>query len=104
MVENSSKHFEPPPDRGEFADADCDHHPSRRNSDEHPEQAYRRGYQQGAHAIAEAMRAAELLDERVLKTIDDYISVLGLWRFGKRALKRELARDRAPRLILRGRR
>jgi hypothetical protein len=88
-------------DRAEF---DTDYrYPTRRNADEHPEQAYRRGYQQGAHAVLVGLREAEALDPRVLEEIDSFIGVVGLWRYGRRALKRELIRDRAPRLTLRRR-
>jgi hypothetical protein len=74
--------------------------PMRRVDSENPERAYRRGYQQGAHAVCEGLRAAGVLDADTLRQVDRFIGTVGLWRYGPRALKRELHRDRAPTLTL----
>jgi hypothetical protein len=59
-----------PRERGEFAYGDPR---LTRNSDEHPEQAYRRGYQQGAHAVLRGLREANVLDERTLLQLHAFV-------------------------------
>jgi hypothetical protein len=72
-------------------------HPERRSEIEHPETAYRRGYQQGANEVMQAMLAAGLIDQ---KTVSTFTLKSNNWRHGKRSLKRELLKDRAPKLSL----
>jgi hypothetical protein len=69
---------------------------------EHPEQAFRRGMQQGAHRIYKALEQAGVLDAQTLKRIRHYYGiVLFDWRYAKkRRLGRRLNVDDAPWLVL----
>jgi hypothetical protein len=67
---------------------------------EHPEQAYRRGVQQGAHFVFEALAAdCSSVDPRFLAAVRHYVGVtLYRWRYNARRLRRQLHRDAPPRL------
>ena len=92
-----------PLDRDEFSSdfrmpEALDHHLVR-NSWEHPEAAYRRGAQQGAHEVRQALKDAGVLDDATAEVLDKYVDeTLATWRFFKRPLKREFPRDRIPHL------
>ena len=84
-------------DRDEFAEVLTG---LERNPNEHPEQAFRRGLQQGAAEIFHALQKAQLLDERTLKKLSNF-AYGELWRFRhakRRQLCRHIGRDRPPRL------
>ncbi len=89
----------PDHDREEFSYAD---NSMTRNDLEHPEQAYRRGFQQGAGAVYHALKKANLLSERLRERLSDFVYwKVYWWRFGKRRrLERNLCKDAAPRLEL----
>jgi hypothetical protein len=80
-----------------------------RNPFEHPEQAFRRGMQQGAHRVVHALEEAGVLDAYTLKRLQRYYGVeLAWWRFGlgryrPYRLGRRLRRDDAPWLDLKRR-
>jgi hypothetical protein len=87
-----------PRERGEFAYGDPR---LTRNSDEHPEQAYRRGYQQGAHAVLRGLREANVFDERMLQQLREFVARICDWRYARRrTLERHVLKDRAPMLEL----
>ena len=68
----------------------------RRNDKEHPEQAYRRGYQQGAMTVLKGLREAKALDPWTLRKLEEFVGIkIWKWRYGKRKLKREM-KDWAP--------
>ena len=71
-----------------------------RNPDEHPEQAFRRGLQQGAADVYHALEKAQLLDERTLKKLNHFVYWKLFWfRYAKRRrFCRHIVRDRPPRL------
>jgi len=81
-------------DPGEFLSFEVDG-PERRNDNEHPQSAYRRGFQQGAWEVMSAMVKAGML-----RTAAAFSAKIHRWRYGKRKLKREVNRDRAPKLTL----
>jgi hypothetical protein len=87
-------------ERGEFF---YDDPPMERNQHEHPEQSYRRGYQQGADAVLDALRKAEVLDESTLRKLVRFVyGKVAHWRFNSpRRLKRHMRHDRAPTIELR---
>jgi hypothetical protein len=72
-----------------------------RNELEHPEQAYRRGYQQGAHAVANPLIKAGLLDPEIQRAVKQFVyHRIFDWRYAKqRRLGRHLNKDSAPELI-----
>jgi hypothetical protein len=76
------------------------HHPEpepypRSNAIE-PETAYRRGYEEGARAVALALEQANLLDKRAIVAVADFVfRALPQWRWHP-------VRDAAPRLTLKG--
>jgi hypothetical protein len=74
-----------------------------RNANEDPERSYRRGFQQGAHAVMMPLIAAGLLDASIVKKLKKFIYLkIGYWRFDSpRRLKRHMRLDRAPKLELR---
>jgi hypothetical protein len=82
-------------ERGEFRDGEAD-----RNSFEHPEQAFRRGYQQGAISVLDPLRRTGLLTGRVLRAVERFIfGEIFNWRYAKRRrLQRSISKDRPPRL------
>src|SRR5262245_32218778 len=84
--------------RGEFKHGgkDC----MERSDQEHPEQAYRRGLQQGAHFILEMLEAnLGSIDGDLLVDIHSYVQIdLARWRYNSRRLHRRLGRDDPPRL------
>jgi hypothetical protein len=82
-------------DRGEFSNDDP---PNRRNDNEHPEQAYRRGYQQGAGAVLVGLRSIGTVDESVLEQVKEFVATIYFWRYGKNRLRRDTRRDEAPRM------
>ena len=73
-----------------------------RNCWEHPEQSYRRGFQQGGWEVYQALEAAGLLEERVKKQVREFVRlVVARWRFlSKRLLKRHTHHDAAPKLVI----
>jgi hypothetical protein len=86
--------------RGEFGppeDPDLE-----RNANEHPEQAYRRGYQQGAHAVLDPLRKAKLLDHWTQRKLENFVYwKIFDWRYAKRRrLSRHICKDRAPTIDL----
>jgi hypothetical protein len=83
--------------RGEFAlDGDC----NARSDWEHPESAYRRGVQQGAFFIFQALEAdRDSVDRKLLRDIQRYVErTLARWRYGPRRLGRQMRRDDPPRV------
>jgi hypothetical protein len=68
---------------------------------EHPEQAYRRGVQQGAYFVLEALEAdCGSVDRKLLSNITRYVErTLASWRYNSRRLRRHIKRDDPPRLI-----
>lgn len=71
-----------------------------RNDLENPEQAYRRGYQQGAGAVYHALDEAHLLSERLRVRLHNFVyGPVKRWRFMQR-LGRHLIKDAAPKLKL----
>jgi hypothetical protein len=83
--------------RGEFGDRGG----AERNPWEHPEQSYRRGFQQGAHEIVDTLRKAGVLDPAVESALHKFTyCTVADWRFTRRRrLRRHITKDRAPRLI-----
>jgi hypothetical protein len=71
-----------------------------RSVNEHPEQAYRRGYQQGAYAIVKALKETGAIEGRILAVIEDHVNLkLANWRYSRtRRLKRNIIRDDPPAL------
>jgi hypothetical protein len=71
-----------------------------RSDKEHPEQAYRRGVQQGAYFILEALEADRgSVDRKLLADVSRYVErTLARWRYNSRRLHRRLGRDDPPRL------
>jgi hypothetical protein len=71
-----------------------------RSNTEHPEQAYRRGFQQGAHAVVEALK--ERVDPNTLDALKHYVRItLAEWRnSAKRNRKRHVTVDQPPKLNL----
>jgi len=92
--------------RGEIDWSDHNHRYFDRNRREDPEQAFRRGMQQGAHRVYHAIEEAGVLDEKTLRRIAHYYGIeLFNWRYAKRRrLGRRLNRDCAPWLDLRDKR
>jgi hypothetical protein len=83
--------------RGEFCSGDPH---MERNENEHPEQSYRRGFQQGSGEVFHALERAGLLDERTLRVLRDFVyGPVARWRFNsRRRLKRHRLHDAAPTL------
>jgi hypothetical protein len=75
-----------------------------RNACEHPEQAYRRGYQQGAHEVYQALKEADVLPPRLDEKLRRFIyRRIYRWRFeSRRRLRRHIRKDVAPRFKMRG--
>jgi hypothetical protein len=74
-----------------------------RNPIEHPELAYRRGYQQGAHHVVAALEKADALSPALLSVLEDYLTTVAFWRYprgDRRRLRCHLLKDRAPELNL----
>jgi hypothetical protein len=73
-----------------------------RNDWEHPEQSYRRGFQQGAHAVWSALEKGGKLDKRtIIQCVDFVYYTVFHWRYAKqRRLGRHLHRDAAPSFLL----
>jgi hypothetical protein len=71
-----------------------------RSDQEHPEQAYRRGVQQGAYFVLQALEAdPSSIDRKLLRDIKRYVeSTLARWRYGPRRLGRQMRRDDPPRV------
>jgi hypothetical protein len=82
--------------RGEFNPDGKDE----RSDQEHPEQAYRRGVQQGAYFVLEALKAQRgAIDRKLLADISRYVErTLARWRYGPRRLCRQMRRDDPPRM------
>jgi hypothetical protein len=94
---DAERGFIPAPDwptRAEFADDGSDN----RNEWEHPEKSYRRGFQQGAHAVLDPLLKLGVLNEHVQWVLKSYVYItVANWRFSdRRRLKRHMIRDRAP--------
>jgi hypothetical protein len=72
----------------------------RRSDQERPEQAYRRGVQQGAYFILEALEANRgRVDHKLLANIRRYVGhTLFRWRYGSRRLRRHIRLDDPPRM------
>ncbi len=71
-----------------------------RNADEHPEQSYRRGFQQGAIAVFEGIEGK--LDFQTRKRLQRFIyRTLTAWRW-QRHLGRHIHKNRPPALKLKG--
>ena len=72
-----------------------------RSDQEHPEQAYRRGVQQGAYFVLEALETDRgSVDRKLLADISRYVeSTLARWRYNSRRLHRHIKRDDPPKLI-----
>jgi transposase InsO family protein len=70
-----------------------------RSDQEHPEQAYRRGVQQGAYFVLEVLEAApDSINVDLLLDIHQYVQIdLARWRYNSRRLHRRLGRDDPPR-------
>jgi hypothetical protein len=99
--------------RGEFKHGDEDH--MERSDQEHPEQAYRRGVQQGAYFVLEALENADQVlwncgsihdfrpvDPKLLVRIRRYVgTALGNWRYAapSRRLRRRYPLDEPPRMV-----
>ena len=77
-----------------------------RNPFEHPERAFRRAFQQGAHRVLDALQEARVLDPDIERRVYDYVyDDLYHWRYAKRrGLGRRLNVDCAPWLDLSPRR
>jgi hypothetical protein len=74
-----------------------------RNPIEHPELAYRRGYQQGAHHIVVTLKEADTLSPELLCALKPYMLAIANWRYPRnnhRRLRRHIIRDAAPVLDL----
>jgi hypothetical protein len=92
---------------GEFDEDACGRHQARmmaRNSFETPEQAFRRGMQQGAHRVLDALQKAGGVDAELLKQISNYVGITLFdfrypYRKGRR-LGRCIVCDEAPWLEL----
>lgn len=71
-----------------------------RSITEHPEQAYRRGFQQGAHAVVDALK--DKVDPNTLDGLKHYVGItLAEWRYSaKRNRKRHVSLDQPPKLNL----
>ena len=71
-----------------------------RSDQEHPEQAYRHGVQQGAYFVLEALEAdCGSVDRKLLANVRRYVDrTLARWRYNSRRLGRHLHRDEPPRL------
>jgi hypothetical protein len=82
--------------RGEFTLGICD----ARSGWEHPESAYRRGVQQGAYFVLQALEAdCGSIDRKLLRDVKRYVErTLARWRYGSRRLCRSLRRDDPPRV------
>jgi hypothetical protein len=65
-----------------------------------PEQAYRRGYQQGAFAVTAALKYQ--IDPALWQKLADFNGFIRRWRFRKRRSQQRPYRDLAPELIKRG--
>src|SRR6516164_11122509 len=70
-----------------------------RTAEEHPELAYRRGVQQGAYFVLEALEAdPDAIDRKLLADIRRYVnSALAHWRYSSR-LRRLLRAWNPPRV------
>jgi hypothetical protein len=78
------------PGRAEFAASPI----LERNPFEDPEAAYRRGYQQGAHAVMKALPPGELRQQ-----VKNFVNKIGEWRYAKRRrFGRHVVQDRPPTL------
>ena len=71
-----------------------------RSDQEHPEQAYRRGVQQGAYFVLEALETDRgSVDRKLLADISRYVeSTLARWRYNSRRLCRHMRLDDPPRV------
>jgi hypothetical protein len=88
------------PGTDEFDSARVPWMPLRRSEHEHPEYAYRRGYQQGAREVVRALEGR--VDPALWRSLNAFVRKVGKWRYGKRARQREVMRDQAPRFTLSG--
>jgi hypothetical protein len=74
-----------------------------RTEQEHPELAYRRGVQQGAYFVLEALEAdRDAIDRKLLADVRRYVmSALTRWRYGHGSRPRRLRRWENPPLLKR---
>jgi hypothetical protein len=87
-------------DRGEFADTSD---VLERNPTEDPENAFRRGLQQGAGEIYHALEKAGALPDQLRRRLRDFVyHDLFLFRYPRRRRKlgRHIVRDHPPRLVI----
>jgi hypothetical protein len=69
--------------------------PMCRSDGEHPERAYRRGYQQGAQAMVAALEGK--IDPMTWESLQDYVDgKVARGRYSKRGRKRDVLRDQPP--------
>jgi hypothetical protein len=74
-----------------------------RNPIEHPELAYRRGYQQGAYHVFGVLEKAGAFSPQMLRVLQAYMTAVANWRYprnNRRRLRRHLPKDAAPELSL----
>jgi hypothetical protein len=74
-----------------------------RNPIEHPELAYRRGYQQGAVHVVAVLEKADALPPGLLAVLATYRTAVANWRYpsgNRRRLRRHIGKDAAPELSL----
>ena len=74
-----------------------------RHAGEHPEVAYRRGYQQGSAHILHVLEKAGALPPELRALLDEHLLKIVKWRYprgDRRRLRRHMRNDAAPELNL----
>jgi hypothetical protein len=74
-----------------------------RHAGEHPELAYRRGYQQGSAHILHVLEKAGALPPELRALLDEHLLKIAKWRYpsgDRRRLRRHMRDDAAPELSL----
>jgi hypothetical protein len=89
--------------RGPLREFVADWSDSERQPGEHPELAYRRGYQQGVDHVLGVLEKAGALSPALLALLDEYQTRVTFWRYpqgNRRRLRRHMRKDAAPVLNL----
>jgi hypothetical protein len=74
-----------------------------RNPIEHPELAYRRGYQQGAYHVFGVLEKTGAFSPQLLHVLQAYMTAVAHWRYprnNQRRIRRHMLKDAAPELSL----
>jgi hypothetical protein len=90
-------------ERGSLSEFVVDGPSMERHAREHPELAYRRGYQQGSGHVLDVLEKAGALPPALLAVLNGYQTKVAAWRYprgDRRRLRRHMRDDAAPELNL----